>query len=174
MNESTIYKRCSVRRFTDKPVSDDEVRELLRAAMNAPSAHNRQPWRFLVIRDKDEGAAIADNINTASFSRYAPCTILVLGNVFEAKGSAYIQDCSAAVENLLLRAVEIGLGGCWIGVQHMPDRVDWVQKHFGVAYPYFPFALVSVGTPGREYEITDRFDESKIFWDKFTPGDMVQ
>jgi len=173
MNESTIYKRCSVRRFTDQPVTDEQIKELLRAAMNAPSAHNRQPWRFVVIRDKAEHEYIADTINTASFARYAPVTILVLGNLYEGHGIAFIEDCSAAMENLLLRAVELDLGACWIGVVHMPDRVTAIQEHFGIRYPYYPFGMVSIGYPGREYEIKDRYDESKIYWEKFDAPDMV-
>ncbi len=172
MQESTIYKRCSVRRFTDQPVSDDQIKELLRAAMNAPSAHNRQPWRFLVIRDEGQRRFIAENISTASFTKYSPVCVFIIGNPYEANGDAFVQDCSAAMENLLLRAVEIGLGGCWIGVEHMPDRVDLLKKHFGISFPYYPFGIAAIGYPGREYEITDRYDEKKIFWETFDPEDM--
>lgn len=164
---SSIYKRISVRRFTEQDVTAEEVTELLRAAMNAPSAHDRQPWRFLVIRDKEQREFIAKNINTASFARFSPVLILVIGNMDEARGVAFVQDCSAATENMLIRAAELELGACWIGVAHMPDRVDLLQKRFGISFPYCPFGIVAVGHPGREYMRLDKFDSSKVFFETF-------
>ncbi|WP_080801414.1 nitroreductase family protein [Arabiibacter massiliensis] len=162
-----IFKRASVRRFTDEPVTDDEVRALLRAAMAAPSAGNQQPWEFYVVRDEATRVRLSEATPYAKPAAAAPCVIAACTHTAELHFPMCApQDMSAAVENLLLEAVELGLGAVWLGVAPEPDRIAAVSKVLGLPEGVEPFALVACGRPAEEPapKGRDRFDESRIRW----------
>ncbi len=168
MEDSLIYKRHSVRRYTDEAVTHAEIEELLRAAMQSPSAHDRRPWRFLVIENKEDREYIAESIETASFTKYAPVSVMFIADTHKTTNNVWLQDLAAATENFMLRATEMGLGTCWIGVAHMPDRVAKMRERFEIKEPYFPFSIVTVGHSARAYDFDDRFDHKRIDWGKFS------
>lgn len=162
-----IYKRASVRRFTDDPVTDDEVRALLRAAMAAPSAGNQQPWEFYVVRDEAMRVRLSETTPYAKPAAAAPCVIVACAHMPELRFPLCVpQDISAAVENLLLEAVEQGLGAVWLGVAPEPDRVAAVAEVLDLPEGIEPFALVACGRPAEEPTPRgrDRYDESRIHW----------
>ena len=106
-----IFARKSVRKFTSEPVSDKQVETLLKAAMAAPSAMNKQPWRFVVVNDKEKLASMAESLPYARLDT-APLAIVVCGDLSDYK-KFWVDDCSAATENLLLAAEAMGLGAVW-------------------------------------------------------------
>ena len=165
MDTSVIYRRASVRYFTDEPVAEDEIREVLRAAMAAPSAHNRQPWEFFVVRDKDRLEALSHCSRYSTPVGRAPVCIVVCTRKVSYMGMVP-QDCGACVENLLLRAAELGLGAVWVGI--MPER-DYMKNVADIIEPpegVEPFCLVALGHPASEPKVTGptRFDETRIHW----------
>ncbi len=158
-----IHTRRSIRKYTDRPVPEELVTEILRAAMSAPSAVNAQPWIFIVVDDRK----LLDEIPTfspyANMCREASLAILVCGDLTLEKVPGYwVQDCSAATQNLLLAAHDVGLGAVWTGIYPMKDRVEGFRKTFGLPENVIPLALVPVGYPNQKPGPEDRFDKEKI------------
>ncbi len=126
-----LFKRRSIRKFTNDPVSPDQILQLLKAAMAAPSAVNTRPWEFVVV---DEPSALANLKKQLPLGKYnAPLAVVVIGSPRISIGERFwVQDCSAAMENLLLAAVSLGLGGVWIGVHPIKTLVKRVRKALGI------------------------------------------
>jgi len=163
-----ILNRRSIRSYTDKPVPDALITELLKAAMAAPSANNEQPWHFVVIRDR----AILDQVPTfhphSRMIKKAPVAILVCGDMDLVKhGMLWTQDCSAATENLLIEVQDIGLGAVWLGVYPMEERISGMRKLLGIPQNIVPFSLIPIGYPGEEKPPGNRYKESRIHHDKW-------
>ena len=163
-----ILERRSIRKYTSEPVSEDMVKELLKAAMAAPSAGNEQPWHFVVIRDR----AILDQIPSVHpYSRMvkqAPLAILVCGDLdLAAHGEMWVQDCSAATENLLIAVQAKGLGAVWLGVYPREERIKGLRKLLNIPRHVAPFALVPIGYPGEKKPPSKRYKKSRIHYDKW-------
>ncbi len=158
-----ILTRSSIRAYTDEPVTDEQVEQLLRAAMAAPSAGNSQSWAFVVIRDRELLDAVPAVHPYAKMTPQAPLAILVCGDVSAEKHPGFwVQDCSAAVENLLLAAHIIGLGAVWTGIYPDEGRVEGFRRLFSLPDHIMPLALIPVGFPKETKEVTDRYDPAKV------------
>jgi len=163
-----ILSRRSIRRYTDKPVSDEVVKELLEAAMSAPSAGNEQPWHFVVIRDRQILNEIPKIHPYSGMLKEAPLGILICGDESLQKYKGYwVQDCSAATENLLIAINAKGLGGVWLGVYPIEDRVIGIRKLLGMPESVIPFSLISLGYPAEQKTSSNRYDESRVHHDKW-------
>ena len=128
-----IYGRRSVRRYSDRPVSDDVLRKLIGAAMMAPSAVNQQPWHFITVTDRGKLDAAASVNPHAGMVTKAPAAILVCGDEsLEMHPGYWIQDCSAALQNLLLAAHGLGLGAVWTGIWTREERVAGFRQLFSL------------------------------------------
>lgn len=160
-----IYTRRSVRDFTQDPVSKEDIQDLLKAGMQAPSAKNEQPWHFIVIDDPDILHAVPSFHPHAKMLFQAPLAILVCSDRrLELKRASWIQDCSAATENILLAAHAKGLGAVWLGVFPDADRVQGMQTLLALPPDIRPMALVAVGHPASRPEAVDRYDESRVHY----------
>jgi nitroreductase len=167
MNAFTvILERRSIRSYTSETVSDENVEQLLRAAMSAPSAGNQQPWHFVVIRERNLLDAIPSFHPYSQMLRQAQAAILVCGEPAVAKHEGYwVQDCAAATENILIAAAALGLGAVWLGVHPREERVAGFRKLLGVPPHIIPFALVPVGHPAERKPPSDRYDTARIHAD---------
>jgi nitroreductase len=163
-----IRTRRSIRKFTDRPVERELVMELIEAAMYAPSAGNEQPWQFLVINDRallDEVPHINPN---AAMAREASVAILVCGDLTLEKFQGFwVQDCSAAAQNLLLAAHAKGLGAVWTGIYPMEDRVEKMRNLLGLPGHITPLALIPLGYPNKEATAESRFKKDRIRFNKW-------
>jgi len=136
INESTIFTRRSIRSFIkEKKVEQEKIDILLRAAQQAPSACNKQPWEFLVLNDEKVIDSIAPIDKHYVLAAKAPLVIIVLGNEktsYRGENSLawYPQDLSASIQNILLQAAELGLGSVWIGTYPDEVRIIWIKKTF--------------------------------------------
>jgi nitroreductase len=159
-----VLDRRSIRHYTGEVVSDGQIRALLEAAMLAPSANNRQPWHFVVVRDKGMLSELPKYHPYAAFASQAGCVIAVCGDA----GNEYVhQDCAAAIENLMIAAKAIGLGTCWCGVMDR-RRVEGIRGWIGLDDKgVIPIALVVLGYPAREPARPNRYDERKVHYDKW-------
>jgi nitroreductase len=158
-----IHTRRSIRKFTADPVSDADIRELLAAAMAAPSAGNEQPWQFVVVTDRALLAEVPKIHPYAAMASSAPLAILVRGDLsLEKYGGLWVQDCSAATENLLLAAHDRGLGAVWTAVYPDEGRVKAFRKLFGLPERITPFAFVVIGRPAQEPRHEDRYLEDRV------------
>ncbi|MDR2069711.1 MAG: nitroreductase family protein [Spirochaetaceae bacterium] len=166
---SSIFKRRSVRNFLPKPVEPDKIERILRAGFEAPSAHNRRPWEFMVITAEDDRKAVAAMSPYAKMTAKAAaaivcCANLDLGNTADEEDSWWVQDLSAATENILLQITEEGLGGVWLGWYPDKTRVTALSQRFGLPPHIIPFSVVALGYPAAPAQGADRFDPSKVHY----------
>lgn len=165
-----IMTRTSIRQFKAQPVEQDKVDILLKAAMAAPSALNLQPWHFIVINDKETIALLSGKQPTS-----APLMIAVCGDTDKTMlpdGSTklpdfWVEDVSAATENLLLAAHALGLGAVWTGVYPAMDRTAEVANVLNCPQNIVPLAVVRVGYPDESPEPKNKFKEENISYNKF-------
>jgi nitroreductase len=164
-----IYKRRSIRVYQEKEVSQDTLKLLLQAAMAAPSAKNSRPWEFIAITEKE----IMDKFRAElKFGNYnAPAAIAVLGNLKIAQSDSsirfWVQDCSAAVENILIAAAGLGLGTVWIGSYPKDDVIKIEQEILGIPEAIIPLAIIYVGYPGEEKPARTQYEESRVHWQRY-------
>lgn len=162
----TIFTRTSIRSYTSQTVEPEKIELLLRAAMAAPTAGNKQPWRFIIITDKDILQSISANLNTMKMAEKAPLAIVVCGDMnstFPGDGLDYwIEDTSAASENLLLAAHSIGLGAVWCGIYPMPERVSFLQNLLQLPKHIIPLNVIPIGYPAEKTEPKDKWKPENI------------
>ncbi len=167
---NTIRKRRTIRRYTDQDLSDEQIDTLLEIAMTAPNRLNRQPWHFIVIRDKDLQKQLADFLGLHPYLEQAPVVIVAAAR--PKLSSTWQMDLSAAIENIMIAATAMGLGAAWVGE---PGSVLWtmaeemlhdalhIPTELGLRIP----ALIAVGYPAQErppHGKHDRFDRTKIHY----------
>jgi len=161
-----LMTRRSIRSYRDEPVPDELIERILKAAMMAPSAGNEQPWQFIVIRDRELLQDIPRFHPYVKMVLQAPVAILVCGDLKLARHTGFwVQDCSAAVQNLLLAAHDLGLGAVWAGVYPREKRVDGFRKLLDLPEHIVPFALIPIGYPAQESREVDRFKNDRIHHD---------
>lgn len=158
-----IITRRSVREYADEPVTDGVVEMLLRAAMQAPSAGNQQPWHFVVVRERARLEEIARVHPYAQMCRSAPVAILVCGDETREKFPGYwVQDCSAATQNLLLAAHALGYGAVWVGIHPREERIVVIHELFRLPDGIHPLCLVPIGRPAGPPAQADRYQPSRV------------
>jgi nitroreductase len=149
-------------------VDRELIIELLDAAMCAPSAGNEQPWQFVVIEDRALLEEVPNINPNAAMTRDASVAILVCGDLtLEKYQGFWVQDCSAAIQNLLLAAHAKGLGAVWTGIYPLEDRVESMRKLFGLPGHLIPLALIPVGYPGKGAAAASRFRKDRIHFNKW-------
>ncbi len=164
-----ILARRSIRHFTDEPVSTDDIHRLLEAAMAAPSASNRRPWAFVVVTDPEVLARLRGGL---VFGRYrAPLSIVVCGDMRRAWPGPgrdfWVQDCSAATQNILLAATGLGLGAVWIGVHPIAPLRFHVSQVLGLPRHVRPLSVVHVGHPAETKAPRTQYDEANVHWQRY-------
>jgi len=163
-----IHGRRSIRLFTNKPVSDEHLDEIFRAAMAAPSAGNQQPWHFVVIDDRTVIDKIPKFHPYAGALNTAPVAIVVCGDKrLERYEGFWVQDCSAATQNLLLAAHALGLGTVWLAGYPAMDRVENLQKLLGIPPDVIPLAVIALGHPDERKGPVDRYNAERIHLNKW-------
>lgn len=164
-----IATRTSVRSYTDQPVEPEKIEKLLRAGMAAPSAMNKQPWHFVVVTDRAQLDALAGANPHAKMLESAPLAIVVCGNMDKTiEGSAadfWIQDCSAATENILLAAHAMGLGAVWTGLYPGIERCFAVSEVIGTPEYIVPLSMIVMGYPDSANQPKDKWDTENVSYD---------
>lgn len=163
-----ILTRRSVRSYKPGTITDDQVQQLLKAAMYAPSASNNQPWHFIVIRDRKTLDAIMEFHGSSKMLADAQLAIYVVSYVDPSRLPGYwMIDCANATENMLLAAHSLGLGAVWLGLAPNPQRVEPMANLIPLPENYQPFALISLGIPDVLPEQPDRFKPDRIHYEKW-------
>lgn len=155
-----IKSRRSIREYTAEPVTDSEIRQLLEAAMAAPSANNRQPWHFIVVRDDSTKAQLARTHRWSGMVERSAVGIVVCGEASHSRH--WVEDTSAATENLLLAATALGLGAVWIGVHPDGAREAYLREHLDIPEDIGILCLVAVGRPAETKPPRDSYDEARV------------
>lgn len=160
-----LFARRSVRAYQRQDVSDELVRDLLEAAMAAPSAVAKDPWEFLVVRNREMLTRIASRLPNGTMLCEAALGIIICGDLQRAHDgqlSYLLQDCSAAIENLLLAASMLGLGACWLGVHPREDRVAHLRSVLRIPDAIIPVSAVAIGWPTETPAPRTRFRAASV------------
>ena len=165
---TTIMTRVSVREFTGKKISEAQIDTLLRAAMSAPSAINKQPWAFIVVTDEAIIAKLGEALPYSRCSNKPAVAIIPCGDLTKAiqgeMANFWINDVSAATENLLLAAHAMGLGAVWTGLHPDMNRARLVQEMLGLPEHIIPLCVVPVGVPAEQPEVKDKYKPENIHY----------
>jgi len=161
-----IFKRRSVRKFQNKHVDKQIIESLLEDAMAAPSACNKQPWEFYVIENQEIQNQIKSKIMYSNFN--SPIMIIVCGNneisLTKDNNDFWIQDASAAIENILLSAVSFGLGTCWCGLYPIEKRSERIKEILDLPDNIIPLGIIHIGYPENEIEGRTQYKEEKVHY----------
>lgn len=167
-----IMSRTSIRSYSDRKVAPETLDTLLRAAMAAPTAGNKQPWRFIVITERATLDSIAANFSTMKMAAGAKAAIIMCGDpaaTFDGEGRGYwIQDLSAATENLLLAAHAVGLGAVWCGIYPQSDRVRQFSDLLAIPDSIIPMACVCIGYPDSEPTPKDKWNPDYVHYNSWS------
>jgi nitroreductase len=161
---NSIFHRTSVRNFTERPVEQEKIEKILRAAMAAPSAGNQQPWEFYVVSDKDVLYQLSQSSPYAGCAKEAPIAIVACYRK-EIKFPEYAQiDLSASVENIMLEADQLGLGTVWLGIAPLEERMNQVRHILNIPSNLEAFAIIPCGYTLKETIQQDRFQQNRIHY----------
>ena len=160
-----IFERVSIRKYLDKTVEKEKIEKILRAAMAAPSAGNQQPWEFYVVTDKEKIKALSECSPYSGCAANAP---VVLVPCYRTEGLMFPEfdtiDLSIATENAWLEITSLGLGGVWLAVAPIEDRVEKVKAVLDIPDSLVPFALLPFGYPAEDRPQQDRYDEARVHY----------
>jgi len=157
----TIFARRSIHEYTNKKVSEKDIKTMLEAAMAAPSASNLQPWHFIVVTNRQMLDNLAKIHPYGKMLFRAPLCIVVCGDT-KISSPFWVQDCSAATENLLLAATALGLGAVWVGVYPEEERFNPIRKVLNIPKNIVPLNLISIGHPAEQKEPRTQYNELKV------------
>ncbi len=158
-----IYERRSIRKYTTKDIEDFKLKKLLEAGAAAPSAHNEQPWHFIVIKDRERLNKLAEIHPYGKMLRDAPLAVAVCGDLDKQKDYNYwVQDCSAATQNILLEAVSLGLGAVWLGIHPNPNIEPAVNKFLDLPENVKTLSVISLGYPAEHKDSKTRLKEEIV------------
>jgi nitroreductase len=164
-----IFRRRSIRAYQNRPIDRKTITQLLKAAMAAPTAANSRPWEFVVVTDAETLQRLRESHRRADYN--APTAIVVCGNPALAENAAakrfWVQDCSAATENILLAAVALGLGSVWIGLHPLNSLQRRVAKIVGLPEGVLPLSMVYVGYPAEEKPPRTQYDPTRVHYDRY-------
>jgi len=160
-----IFARRSIRQYTGEPVSEADLESLLQAGMAAPSASNRRPWHFVAVTDKETLAQLARDHPYGKMLADAEVGIAVCGDPMVSDW--WVQDCSAATENILIAAVALGRGAVWLGCHGRPEREQGVRDVLGIPSRIGVLSLISIGYPAEDKEARSQYDPAHVHRDQW-------
>lgn len=163
-----ILTRRSIRKYTGKPIPEDKLHTILRAGMSAPTAANLRPWRFIVIRNPETLKAVSTAHPYSKMLPQAGCGILVCGDNQANKSLYYLaEDCSAAIQNMLLAAHALGLGAVWLGAHPDEEHIQAIGVLMKLPQSILPVGLVAMGEPDEVKDAPDRYEPDRVHFEQW-------
>ena len=167
----TILNRRSIRKYTGDSVSCDQLMTLVRAGMAAPSSRDTRHFNFVIVDDEAVINKLLEGLPYSKMLASAKHAIIVTSDLSVAHGGAetdyWVQDCSAAAQNILLAASALGLGACWTAAHPREERVNFVKEALGLPENVSPLCVIAVGVPTGEEKPRDKFNPSHVFFNKW-------
>ena len=159
-----IFERRSTRKYQDRPVEPEKIRLILQAGMCAPSAGNEKPWHFVVVEEREELIKLSKLHPYAAMLPEAAFAVILCADpsLQKYRFDFWIQDCSAAAENMLLEAEHLGIGAVWLGVYPNEERIKTMRPVFDIPDEIEIFCLLSFGYPEFKKTAKDRWDGSRV------------
>lgn len=162
---NSLFQRVSVREYSERPVEEEKLRLILRAAMQSPSAGNQQPWEFYVVQDADKIRRLSQVSPYAGCAQNASVCLVPCYQIKGLRHAAYAEiDMSACCENMLIEAVELGLGAVWLGIAPLKERMAAVKEILNIPDELAAFAVIPIGYPLKEVQPQNRYEEERIHW----------
>ncbi len=166
--QKIITTRRSIRKYSKQAVDKEQIDKLLEAAMYAPSARNEQPWHFIAVTDRMMLDKIMQSHPYAAMLKDAPLAIVVLADENIEKTPGYwVQDCSAATQNILLSAHAMGLGSVWLGVYPREERVLSIKQLFQLPEHIQPLSIIAIGYPDEQKAKPERFNIERVHYNNW-------
>lgn len=163
-----LHTRRSIRQYEDKEISDETIKKILSASMMAPSTADARTWHFILVTDSKIKEQIKNVHPYVGMVTKSPLSILICGDLSKEKFKGFWpQDCSAAMQNLLLAAHGLGLGAVWTGIYPVEERVERFKIIFNLPENIVPFGLAVMGWPGQVIDSKERYDEGLIHLNKW-------
>lgn len=166
-----ILERRSVRRYTGEAVDREKLTALVKAGMSAPTSRDTRHFVFLVVDDPAIVQKMSEGLPYAKMLASAKHAVVVASDLAVAHGGSgtdyWVQDCSAAAENVLIAARALGLGACWTAAHPRPERAQYVREVLGLPEQVMPLCVIAVGVPAGEEKPRDKFDQTKVFWNSW-------
>lgn len=164
-----FMKRRSIRSYLPKPVEAEKIQALLKAAMSAPSACNTQPWEIIVSQEENTLDAIRNALPMARYN--APCAMTVCGNTHLCRPTkqAWVQDCSAAMQNILLAATAMDLGSLWVGVYDAEPYIKKISSILNLPSHVIPLGIAYIGYANESKEPRTQYNEKRIYCEVYDP-----
>ena len=163
---SLLLERKSIRQFTDKVIEKELIDKILKSAMQAPSAHNQQPWEFIVVDNRE----LLDKLSLASTSAWMlkNVNIAIVPLIIPTEASPHfaVQDMAAATQNILLEATNLGIGSVWIGVYPLDERVNHIEEVLNITGGKHPFSMIALGYPQYDKETKLRYNSKRVHYNK--------
>ena len=156
-----IMNRKSVRKYSDEKIEQEKIDTILKCAMAAPSAMNKQPWEILVVTEKEKLEKLAQIAPNASYSKNAQLAIIVCGDS-SVSDKFWIQDCCAVTENILLAAESLGLGAVWCAVYPSEEKVKEIREFFNLPENVIPLNIIPMGYPFDKEEPKQKYNPEKV------------
>lgn len=165
-----LLKRRSIRKFKQEKVSDEMIQKILTAGMAAPSAHNNQPWEFIVVRDKKTLSDLSGLCKYWRLLKDADFAIVVVANLRNYNceyRDFFIEDCSASTQNLLIATTGEGLGAVWLGCYPVEEYMEGVRPLLQIPTELLPFSLVACGVPAEEKPAHNEYYPNKVHREQY-------
>ena len=163
-----ILERCSIRKYTNQTIEKDKIQKILAAGFSAPSARDEEPWEVIVVENKKTLKDMSQLTPYAGMLANAPLGMVICSNTTHHLNVDYdLQDCAALTQNMLVEAKHLGIGSCWLGGYPNQDRLENIQKYFQLPEHIQPLWMISFGYPDETPAPKNKWDESKIHWEKF-------
>ncbi|MEE0683984.1 MAG: nitroreductase family protein [Bacilli bacterium] len=162
-----IYQRRSIRKYEDKEIPKEKLIQLVKAGMQAPSAHNKKPYEFIIVTEKETLNRLSETGLYCHMLKYAAAAIIVISPGDEKETPYWQADCGAVVENILLEATDLKIGSCWIGEYPNIEKSDKVKEILEIPNNYQVFATISLGYTKDQKEPNNNYYEEKIHYEKF-------
>lgn len=166
-----LFTRRSVREFSQKEISSTDLDLILKAASQAPSAHNQQPWEFILCVDKKNLEMLSHTPGHSDFLREANKAIILIARPQDtlSVSDMMIQDMALAAQNIMLEARHLGIGSCYIGIYPRSDRMNYLSENLNIPSNYTPFCIIALGYPKNEGAFFEKKREyqSRMHKEKF-------
>lgn len=165
-----IMLRRSTRKFQEKPVEEEKLERILRAAMQSPTGHNAQEWEFLVIREKETLLTISQASVETSAAKNAPLALVLLANMERAAATApmiWAADLAAAAQTILIQAEAEGLGAVWLSCWPYEAKMAYLREKLALPEHIVPYCVIPIGYKAKEKTFEDRYDPGKIHRDRY-------
>lgn len=164
---NSIYNRRSIRKYEDKNIPKSKLEQLVKAGMQAPSAHNKKPYEFIIVTEKELLNKLSETGLYCHMLKYAAAAIVVMSKADEQETPYWQADCGAVVENILLEATELGIGSCWIGEYPNIEKSQKVKEILLIPEDYQVFATISLGYAQEKKSPNDNYYKEKVHYEKF-------